>query len=100
MPSLLPFDKRVEIIRTLCEGTSLRATARLHRVYKETVTILALKVGLGCMKLHDRLVHRVRADYIEVDEVWGFVHCKEKTKPKAKTQRKETGDAYTMFAVD
>lgn len=89
---------RSRIIHALVEGTSIRATARQTHTNKDAVMRLGLLVGLGCMKLHDRLVTDVHFDYVEVDEVWSFVRKHEKR--KLKQDPKSWGDTYTMFAVD
>lgn len=98
MANVLSLTKRAHVIRALCEGTSIRATARLCGVYKETVMNLGRDVGLGCMKLHDRLVGDIKSNYIEIAECWAFVGSKEKNRRKGAPR--EYGDAYTMFAID
>src|SRR5262245_41321318 len=51
--NVLPIHVRVRIIHALCEGTSIRATARQTHTKKDTVMRLGLLVGLGCIKLHN-----------------------------------------------
>lgn len=96
--NLLPFAIRLRIIAMLVEGASIRATARLCGVNKDTVMYLGLVVGLGCLALHDRLVQGVPMAIGEVDEVWAYVgrHAK---RVRA-TDPPEWGDAYTLFAID
>ena len=98
--NVLKFSKRVAVIHALCEGTSIRATARLCKVDKDVVMRLGNTVGEGCAKLHDRMMRGVRPAYIEVDECWAFVFCKQKTKIRKKSKIVGHGDAYTMFAID
>jgi hypothetical protein len=35
-----------------------------------TVGSLALRVGMGCMELHDRIMVGVRTDRLELEEAW------------------------------
>ena len=89
---------RVQVIATLVEGNSIRATSRLCRVDKDAVMKLGVIVGLGCLALHDRLIRGVRMATGEVDEVWAFVGRHEKR--KRPTDPAEWGDNYTFFAID
>ena len=41
-------DKRIQIIRCLVEGNSIRGTARLCEVVKNSVTRLLCEVGEAC----------------------------------------------------
>lgn len=96
--NVLPFQVRVRIIRTLVEGNSIRATARLTCADKDAVMRLGFLVGTGCLQLHDRLVGGVTADFLEIDEVWAYVGRHERRKKKSDPE--DWGDVYTMFAVD
>src|SRR5580658_7253245 len=98
MANVLPFKVRVRAIRALVDGSSIRAAARLSGADKDVVMRLGVTVGLGCMKLHDRLVKGVKAHYIEVDETWAYVGRHEKRKKKS--DPRWFGDVYTMFALD
>lgn len=98
MAHILSFDTRVRVINALVEGTSIRATARQCHVYKRTVQDFGVAIGKACGRMHDRLVRGIRADFIEVDECWGYVSCHERRKKKGAPR--EWGDAYTFFAVD
>jgi hypothetical protein len=57
----------------LCEGVGIRTACRLTGVNPGTVGTLALRVGMGCMELHDRLMVGIRTDRCELDEAWSFV---------------------------
>ena len=48
--NILPRDKQVAVISALCEGVSVRATARLTGVNRNTILSLGLKVGEGCAR--------------------------------------------------
>lgn len=60
--NVLPREKQIEVIAALCEGVGIRTAARLTGVNRGTVGSLALRVGLGCMELHDRLMVGIRTE--------------------------------------
>jgi hypothetical protein len=74
----LPREKQIEVIAALCEGVGIRTAARLTGVNRGTVGNLALRVGLGCMELQDRIMVGVRTERLELDEAWSFVAKKQK----------------------
>ena len=94
--NLLPRDKQIAVIATLCDGLGIRAASRITGVNRGTVAALALKVGRGAAELHDRMVVGVRTSRLELDELWAFVGKKQK-----QTQRHEIekGDQYTFIAL-
>ena len=54
--SRLPLDKAVSILEHIREGTGTRATSRLVRVDKNTVTRYLRRAGSHAQQLHDELV--------------------------------------------
>jgi IS1 family transposase len=98
MPGPLPMDTRNRIASALVEGNSLRATSRMVEVARGTVLDFALRLGEGCIRLHNRLVRGVAAHVIQMDEMWSFVQKKE-----ARLTDKDSadhGDAYSYIALD
>jgi archaellum biogenesis protein FlaJ (TadC family) len=55
-------EKQIEVIAALCEGVGIRTASRLTGVNRGTVGTLALRVGMGCMELHDRLMVGIRTE--------------------------------------
>lgn len=95
----LASDTQAAIVRALVEGNSLRATARLCGVARETVSSLLKNLGAHAKNHHDRFVVNVRAKRIQADEIWSFNYCKEKNvAPEEKGQGK--GDVWTWVAID
>jgi hypothetical protein len=41
-------------------------------VNRGTVGDLGLRVGMGCMELHDRIMVGVRTERLALDEAWSF----------------------------
>ena len=79
----LPLKTRSLILKMLCEGQSMRATARLADVSYNTVAKLLVDAGKVCADLHDELVQDVTASRIQCDEVWSFTYAKQKNVAKA-----------------
>lgn len=98
MPLPLSLEIRTRIVSALTEGNSIRATARMVGVNRETVQALGLRVGDGCAAVLNRIVRGVAAHVIECNELWGWIHTKEaRVRP---TDPGEWGDAYTYLALD
>src|ERR1044071_1461589 len=95
--NVLPREKQVEVIAALCEGVGIRTAARLTGVNRGTVGSLALRVGLGCMALHDRMMVGVRTERLELDEAWSFVGKKQKNVKRHEINAK--GDQYVFIAM-
>ena len=70
----LPLKTRSLILNMLCEGQSMRATARLADVSFNTVSKLLIDAGKVCADLHDELVQGVTASRVQCDEVWSFTY--------------------------
>ena len=84
----------------LCEGQSMRATARLVDVSFNTVAKLLIEAGKVCATLHDELVQGVTASKVQCDEIWSFTYAKQKNVTKAKSAPEGAGDTWTWTALD
>lgn len=91
---------RALIIRLLVEGNSIRATARIADVSKNTVNKLLIDAGKACEKFHDEHVREVKASVIQCDEIWSFCYAKAKNVATAKTAPEGAGDTWTWTAID
>ena len=96
----LPLKTRSLILRMLCEGQSMRATARLADVSFNTVAKLLIDAGMVCAELHDELVQGVTARHVQCDEIWAFTYAKQKNIATAKAAPTEAGDTWTWTALD
>ena len=96
----LPLETRSLIVNMLCEGQSMRATARLADVSFNTVAKLLIDAGKVCADLHDELVQGVTASRVQCDEVWSFTYAKQKNVAAAKAAPQKAGDTWTWTALD
>lgn len=96
----MPLKTRALILNMLCEGQSMRATARLADVSFNTVAKLLIDAGKVCADLHDQLVQGVTASRVQCDEVWSFTYAKQKNVATAKAAPQVAGDTWTWTALD
>jgi hypothetical protein len=96
----LPLAKRVQILAMLCEGSSMRSTARVADVAVGTVVKLLVDAGEACAAFHDEHVRCVKAKRVQVDEIWSFTYAKAKNVPTAKAAPEGAGDTWTWTAID
>ena len=96
----LPFHRKVLILKCLVEGMSIRSTARIAEVSRNTVTKLLVDAGKACAAYQDRALRDLNLTRIQVDEAWCFVYAKEKNVPRAKAAPAEAGDVWTWVAMD
>lgn len=95
--SVLSHEARVRVAEHLVEGSSIASTVRLTDVSKPTVLALLLRLGTGCGYLHNRLVRGLECAHIELDEMWSYIHKKQRRVKE--TDPQEWGDAYTYVAI-
>ncbi|MGH7737512.1 MAG: IS1 family transposase [Candidatus Tyrphobacter sp.] len=95
----LPLELRVRVLSALVEGNSIRATARMVGVSKDTVQKLLEDVGAACELYHDENVRDLSVMLIQCDEIWTFCKAKESNIKPAK-KRETIGDMWTWTAMD
>lgn len=96
----LPRQKRVEIISQLVEGMSLRAVTRTTNVSINTVTKLLVDAGKACEEYQDQRFRYLTSKLVQVDEIWCFNYCKQRTVETAKAAPEQAGDIWTWTAID
>lgn len=99
MKKLAP-ETRVQILHMLCEGSAMRAIARITGVSINTVTKLLVDAGNACSAYHDEHVRNVKAKRVQCDEIWSFCYSKQKNVASAKRQDLAYGDVWTWTAID
>ena len=96
----LPRDKRVQIIRLLVEGMSLRAVTRATGVSINTVTKLLVDAGKACSEYQDHAFRNLSSRRIQIDEIWAFTYAKQANVKTAKAAPPDAGDCWTFVALD
>lgn len=93
----LSTDKRAMILHSLVEGNSINATARMCGCSKITVLRLLADAGTFCANYHDEHVRNLQCERVQMDEIWSFVGCKDKTK---NIGAQGHGSVWTWVAID
>ncbi len=93
-------QKQAQIVAALIEGNSIRATARMVGVSKDTVVKLQVEAGYACADYQDKTFHNLKCKRIQCDEIWAFCYAKEKNVPADKKGKFGYGDVWTWAAID
>ena len=93
-------EKQARIVAALVEGNSIRATARLMNVSKDTVVKLQVEAGYACADYQDKVFRNLNCKRIQVDEIWAFCYAKQKNVPESKQGKFGFGDVWTWVAID
>lgn len=96
----LPIAKRVQIVKALVEGNSLRSTSRMVGVSINTVTKLLVDLGTACANFHDATVQRVRSRRVQCDEIWSFCYARRENVPETHKGEFGYGDVWTWVGQD
>ena len=96
----LSMDKKVAVITALVEGCSVRSTSRLTGVAKGTIIRLLEEVGTACAAFQDVALRNIKAERIQIDEIWSFVGCKQKNVTVEKIEVGICGDTWTFAAIE
>ena len=98
MANVLPKDKQIAIIGALAEGSSMRAISRMTGVHGDTICRLGVRIGQGCATLLDAKMRDLTCNFLQFDELWGFIGKKEKHLTINDDPTK--GDVWTFCAID
>lgn len=94
----LSTDKRAAILRSLVDGASVSATARVVGVSKVTVLKLLADIGSACAEYQRGAMNNLPCRTVECDEVWSFVGAKERSVARDEKGRGR-GDVWTWTAI-
>jgi IS1 family transposase len=98
--NVLSIEQQVAVISALTEGMSIRSVERLTGIHRDTIMRLGLRVGDACGKLHDRTMHSLRVNRIEIDEIWSFVGKRQRRgKGGVPREPADRGDQYLFTAL-
>jgi IS1 family transposase len=95
----LSVAERAKVIGCLIEGCSIRSTVRLTGIAKKTVSRILVETGKACLKYQDEIMRDLPCKFLQVDEIWSFVGCKELN---ASDEQKQNGcgDSWVWVAID
>ena len=85
-------------IRALAEGNSLRGTARIVQIDKDTACAWLDRAARHCREVMLYLWHNLPVVECQLDELWSFIHTKEQHLDAAKLWCATYGDAWVWIA--
>lgn len=95
----LSVKQRAQVISSLVEGNSLRATARIADVAFNTVLKFLPNIGRACAEYQDKTLRNLPCKRIQCDEIWSFCYAKDKNLPKDKQGKFGFGSIWTWVAI-
>src|ERR1700683_2280592 len=95
----LSTEKRAQVIGSLGEGNSIRATVRMTGAAKNTVTKLPVDLGAACAEYQDRVMVDPPCRTLQCDEIWSFCYAKDKNVPEDRRDMFGYGDVWTWTAI-
>jgi len=95
----LSTEKRAQIVASLVEGNSLRATVRKTGAAKNTVVKLLVDLGAACADYQDEAMRDLPCRTIQCDEIWSFCYSKQKNVPDEHRGTFGYGDIWTWTAL-
>lgn len=96
----LSINRQTQTIKVLCEGNSIRSTARITDTAINTVVKLLRNVGAACGEYQHERLRNLPCKTIQCDEIWSFCYAKQKNVPEDKQGRLGYGDIWTWTAID
>lgn len=98
MANTLQKEKQVAIISALAEGSSIRSIERMTDIHRDTIMRLGVRIGQGCASLLDRKMQDLPCQYLQFDEIWGFIGKKQRHLVSGDDP--QYGDVWTFCAID
>jgi IS1 family transposase len=96
----LSLERQAQIIKVLCEGNSIRSTARITGTAVNTVVKLLREVGAACLDYQNTVMNKLPCKKLQCDEIWSFVYSKAKNVPEEHNGELGFGDVWTFTAID
>jgi IS1 family transposase len=93
-------EKRIQVVASLVEGNSIRATVRMTGVAKNTIVKLLADLGTACAQYQDKAFRNLKCRKLQCDEIWSFVGAKAKNATEEQKATKGYGDIWTWVAID
>src|SRR3984893_2329675 len=96
----LSTERRAQILGMMVEGNSIRAIVRMTGASKNTIVKLLEDAGEAFSAYQDQAFHNLPCKRLQLDEIWAFTYCKQRTVPFAKNAPEVAGDLWTWVAID
>jgi IS1 family transposase len=90
---------RAQVLHLLCEGNSIRGTARLTGVSKTTILKLVVDAGEAASWYQDRVFQNLPCQRLQLDELWAFVGAKQANADPELKAAGRAGDVWLWVAT-
>ena len=94
----LSTDKKLSVIASLLEGSSVRSTERMTGVHRDTICRLLVDVGDHCGDIMDNRMRNLHCGFIQADEIWCYVGKKDRRLRDGDSP--EWGSQWVFVAMD
>jgi len=97
----LSTEKRVQVLQSLVNGNSIRATVRMTGIAKNTIVKLLLEVGEACEVYQDKTIRNLaKCQRVQCDEIWSFFcYAKQSNVPRELKGTSGVGDVWTWTVL-
>jgi IS1 family transposase len=93
-------ERRSQILGMMVEGNSIRAISRMSGASKNTIIKLLEDAGEAFSVYQDRAFRNLGCKRLQLDEIWAYSYCKQRTVMIAKAAPEGAGDLWTWVALD
>jgi IS1 family transposase len=98
--NILSIEKKIQVLNALVEGASICSISRMTRVNKRTVLRILKEAGQQAQEILDRELVNLKCNFVQMDEIWGYVGKKQKQCTEEEKQIGIVGDQYVFVAMD
>lgn len=96
----IPIDRALLALSLLEEGNSIRSIERVVGFEKKTIGSLMLHASRRAEYHMNMRIRRLKVKDVQVDEIWGFVFCKQRTMNELRPWDTNAGDVYIFVAIE
>jgi IS1 family transposase len=96
----LSIQQQSQVVMALIEGNSISSTVRMTGIAKTTILRLIKALGEACQEFHNEKACNLNSKRLQFDELWAFVHCKEKNIRPELQGASGIGDTWTWTCID
>lgn len=93
-------EKRLQLLRLLCEGNSIRSTARLCGTNIRTVLRHLVIAGEECRQFLHQELREIEVNHVQCDEIWTFVGKKQGRLSADEKSNSRIGDQFLYVALE
>lgn len=93
----VPFEQAVKVVSLLTEGMGIRGTSRVMGLHQQTVLNILEMAGKKCAALLNDRIRNVKAENIEVDELYSYIKTRPENTPVGDMIH---GDMFCFLGID